>query len=151
MSDAALLYEWRNDPETRRWSFTTDPVDWGDHIRWLTRVINDRQRGLFVCWDRVPLGQVRLDYAPDNSSAEISITVAPDHRGKGVAAQIIYAAVNRCSPTPVIAHIKLDNEASLRAFRSAGFVETSRADGVVTMRTELKRHDKEVIEPPAGP
>lgn len=43
-ADAELLYQWANDPDTRRWSFSTGPIPWGGHVEWLDRVLTDPDR-----------------------------------------------------------------------------------------------------------
>lgn len=119
VSDAELLYAWRNDPETRRQSRTADVVPWDEHIRWLEGVIASPNRLLLVGEDeRGPVGTVRFEV--DEGRAEISVTVGPERRGKGHAVPLIRLA---CSwiRVPIDAFIRRDNVASIRAFERAGF------------------------------
>lgn len=128
--DAGLLFAWANDPETRRQSFTTEPIGWDTHVAWLERVLADPNRDLWigVLDDGTPVGQVRLDYEDDR--AEISYSVAPAHRGKRVSIPMVRAACRR-SNVPVVAEIKAGNEPSLRLCRAAGFVVVEDGDPVV--------------------
>ncbi len=100
--DSLLLWRWRNDPQTRANSRSSDPVSWEEHAKWFKE-----KQNIYVAW--VPVGTVRVD------DGEVSLTVAPEHRGNGYAAPMIRAA------NGVRAWVKADNEPSLRAFRSAGY------------------------------
>lgn len=111
------MWYWANDPDTRRNSFESDPIPWAVHEAWWEK----HQKHLQVGW--LPVGVVRLE------DGEISVNVAPSLRGQGYGTEIIRAAV---LPN-TLARIKETNAPSLRAFKSARFVEISRADGVVEM------------------
>lgn len=127
--DAELLFAWANDPETRRWSFATEPIPWDTHVAWLARVLADDERRLWVAeHEGEPVGQVRLDVAGD--SEVVSISVAPGQRGRGLAVAIIRAACGEARGT-VVAEVKPDNQRSLRAFERAGFRTVEHNDEVV--------------------
>ena len=133
VDDAERLFEWVNDPETRRQSFTSDPVPWDAHVAWLGRVLDDPDRRLFVIVvDGEPVGRVRLDRGDGHEL--LSISVAPSARGRGLAVEAIRAACD-LADAPIVAEVKATNEASLRAFRRAGLEEHADGD-VVTFRRE---------------
>jgi RimJ/RimL family protein N-acetyltransferase len=114
-----VLFAWRNDPDTRRKSISTTPLKWKDHMRWLERVLADPGTELFVAYrDREAVGTARLDFGKD---ARISVTVAPEHRGKGLAVPLIRAACTASRGRRVVAEIRADNSRSIRAFEHAGF------------------------------
>jgi RimJ/RimL family protein N-acetyltransferase len=118
--DAALLLAWRNDPETRAWSRTTDPVTTAEHEAWLARVLKDPDRRLLIARHRhEPVGTVRFDR--DGAGWEASITVAPTVRGRRLAVPILLAAERAVSPATVRACVHRDNGASLALFRRAGY------------------------------
>ena len=122
MADAKLLFVWRNDPETRAASLTTEPLDWDAHLAWLGEVLENSDRRLWVAEEGGPVGQVRLDRHGDVEI--ISVSVAPSARGRGLAARIIAAACAQARGT-VVARVRPDNDRSLRAFAAAGFVRTT--------------------------
>jgi UDP-2,4-diacetamido-2,4,6-trideoxy-beta-L-altropyranose hydrolase len=135
--DADLLYRWGNDPEVRARGFHTGPVPWDTHVRWLAGKLASADADLFVGLDGddAPVGQVRLDRSePDG--AVISVSVARERRGQGLAADLIRAAcrwgAGRRGLCRVHAYIKPDNTASLRAFARAGF----RVAGVAQVGTQ---------------
>lgn len=122
--DAALLFAWANDPETRRQSFTTEPIAWETHVAWLERRLADSL--ILIFENPEPVGVVRIQ------DGVISITVAPEHRGKGYATPMIREAAQ----PGTIAEVKPDNVASLRAFAAAGFVEISRTPELLMLRLQ---------------
>ncbi|MEK7556421.1 MAG: GNAT family N-acetyltransferase, partial [Patescibacteria group bacterium] len=96
LTDARLLLDWRNDPETRGQSVNTDEVAWADHWAWLERALENPYRSLWIAeQDLVPVGTVRFDFDPaeDPERWELSWTVAPEVRGRGVGALIVETAV----------------------------------------------------------
>ena len=135
--DAALLFEWANDPETRAGSHTTDPIPWETHVAWLDRVIADPDRQLYIgVEDGRPVGQVRLDR--DGGKHVISTTVAPDARGRGLSEPMMAAAIETAEGL-VVAEIKPDNVRSVRMCAAVGFVEVDRTDSRVLMVSPGRR------------
>lgn len=131
IDDAALLFGWANDPETRAGSHSTEPIPWETHVAWLERVIADPDRRLWLgVVDGVPVGQVRLDR--DDGHEVISTTVAPDARGRGYSEPMMQLACEQAHED-VLAEIRTDNIRSLRMCAAIGFVVTSETDGLVTM------------------
>lgn len=134
-ADSALLLAWRNDSQTRAWSRTTDPVTPAEHETWLTRVLADPDRRLLVAeldgefdseFDGRPVGTVRFDR--DGGAWEVSITVAPDARGRRLAVPILLAAEQSLGPATVRATVHRDNAASLALFERAGYRPESGGD-----------------------
>lgn len=134
LDDAERLYAWRVDPETARQSVAPPPVSLDDHRRWLDGVLRDRDVSLFVAHDverGVDVGSVRLDRRP-GGDIELSITVAPDHRGRGYSHHLIARALDAAGRVRVVARVKPTNVRSVRAFRALGFDgDSGAADGVV--------------------
>jgi RimJ/RimL family protein N-acetyltransferase len=134
-ADADRLLEWRNDAETRAASRSSDPVDPGEHARWLAATLADAGRVLLIVEaEGAPAGTLRFDVA--GAAAEISVTVAPERRGGGVAAQairegseLVLAAWPRLERIDAV--IRQDNPASIAAFERAGFRQTGPADGAL--------------------
>lgn len=118
LDDAPALFEWRNDYETRSASINTDEVPWPDHIAWLTRSLQSRERKIYIAeQDGAPVGTIRLDTSDDG--VELSWTVAPRARGRGMAKEMIRRAIGIAGPCK--AAIKAENIASQKAAASAGF------------------------------
>lgn len=132
--DASLLFEWANDAETRRMSFSTDPIPWDTHVAWLAKKVADPTCRFFVgVEDGAPVGFVRFDAKADDT-AIISLAVAPSQRGNRLATPLIEAGLAAMPDVIAIveAEIKHENARSMRAFERAGFVEQERrADRVL--------------------
>lgn len=133
MEDAEMLLLWRNDEETRRQSFNTDVVPLENHIKWLTAVLANPARLLFVAEvDGIPSGTIRADKDADGSS-ELSWTVAPEMRGRGIGKVMLIAACELL-PGDLTAQVKTENAASMNIAESVGFVLEKEEDGVLHYR-----------------
>jgi RimJ/RimL family protein N-acetyltransferase len=132
-ADSATLLQWRNDARTREWARTTLASAQSEHEDWLTRLLADPSRLLFVLQrERQDVASVRLDLSDvsddsgDARQAEISITVAPEVRGQGVGSQALaataaYAADSLPRVRHILAVVNRGNEASVRLFTKAGY------------------------------
>ncbi|MDF2562789.1 MAG: family N-acetyltransferase [Microbacterium sp.] len=129
--DAGRLYRWRNDPVVRRQSRSTGPVSWAEHVAWLRASLIRPDRRLYIATWRSPVGTVRFDaLAP--GEWEISVTVAPGERGRGLGSQMIDRALTAIASEGrlVKAELRDTNDASRSLFRRSGFVpEDSRLQG----------------------
>lgn len=143
MDDAQLLYDWRNHPSTRAMMFDSEPFTFEQHMEWLGRALGDTKVFLWVAeLDGEPVGTVRLDRVA-HAVVEVSITTAPDKRGLGYGTRVLQHLLSGIGQNvlmqyvkAVVALIKPDNAASLKAFANAGFVEHSRNDKEVLMVVE---------------
>lgn len=123
--DADLLRHWRNDPVTRAWSRNPAPVSEADHLTWLRESLDSPDRLLLIVESpECPLGTTRFDRG--ESGWEVSITVAPEHRGRGLSQQILAlgeAELRARHPVGVLlACVHRDNQASVTLFRNAGYL-----------------------------
>ena len=141
MDDADELLAWANDPLTRSNSFNPGPIDLADHVTWLRGVVADAQSMLLIGeYDGGTIGQVRFDH--DGGTIVVSVGLAPAARGQSLGAPLIVAGVRvaqrRWPGTAIVARIKVDNTASVRAFRVGGFSDAGvvAEPGVVEMRYE---------------
>ena len=124
MADAGLLLRWRNDPATRAASVNPAEVGRQEHLAWLEASLRSPTRTLLVAeLDGAPVGTVRIDRGAET---ELSWTVAPGHRGKGLGKAMVQAAVPEGD---VVARIARDNAASQAIALAAGF--TLEEDGAL--------------------
>lgn len=128
MDDARFLFGVRNDEVTRANSLDPSHVEWDAHLKWLTSVLKNPARVLLIAADEATkqlCGQVRFDILNDGE-AEISISVAPQARGRGYGRHMISAGLDyfrKEHNTPrIIALIKPSNEASKKIFEKNSFV-----------------------------
>ncbi len=124
-ADSEILWKWANDPEVRAHSFSPIPISWDEHVRWFEAKQAEPSCQHFIILDssRNPAGQIRFDREGD--SAEISVSLGKANRGLGLSAAAIELASRRffeaATASSIIAYVKPENHASLRAFERAGF------------------------------
>ena len=134
-----MIWEWANDPVARSVSFSSDPIAWESHSRWFAAKLMDPCCLFFIVLNPsdIPIGQIRFEVV--ENEAVISISLAPDQRGKGYGSGIIqFASQNVFASTNVEAihaYIKPGNQSSIRAFTRAGFSDS----GSVEIRGNLAR------------
>jgi RimJ/RimL family protein N-acetyltransferase len=121
-ADVALAFAWANDPETRQNSFSSDSIPFETHRKWFQSKLQDEACSFYVIEKHLtPIGVVRLDQGEETI---VSITLAPEARGKGYGATALRLSLSeywRNHDDPVFAYIKANNARSLRAFVRAGF------------------------------
>ncbi len=137
--DAELLLRWRNEPFTVAASLTPRTVDRDEHLAWLANVLNDPLRQLFIVEDaRNPVGMARADV--HDGTCELSWSVDSDHRGKGLAKEIVAALIAGVSG-PLTARIRVDNLASIRVATQAGLKLIRESDGVFVFERKAGNRD----------
>ncbi|KRF27202.1 bifunctional UDP-2,4-diacetamido-2,4,6-trideoxy-beta-L-altropyranose hydrolase/GNAT family N-acetyltransferase [Phycicoccus sp. Soil802] len=147
-ADAELLWHWRNDPATRENSRSHEPVPLESHLAWLEASLARADRHLLV--GEVagrPVGTVRWDREA-TGEWEVSITVAPDSRGRGVAGGLLAAGEvwlsheatredpaapsggpgDRAGVAAYLAAVHTANAASRRLFLGSGYLPDRPAD-----------------------
>lgn len=111
--DARRLFDWRNDESTRNMSKNKGLIPWEDHMGWLDRRLKMDQPNLFVFEvDGQPVATFRID------GRDLSYTVAPEHRSRGVAKLMLNEVRSRFGS--LRAHVFSDNVPSIKVAQSAG-------------------------------
>jgi len=128
IQDADMLLGWRNNPETKIASHSTSEVVKEEHIAWLTKTLNNANQKLLIAEeDGTPVGTVRADLS--EGVWELSWTVAPNARGRGVAKRMVALLAHTISD-PVRAEVKAGNVASARIAEYAGMAFHREVEGV---------------------
>jgi len=126
--DCRRIWEWRNEPATRESSFDDQIIPYEDHESWFLSKMQDPGIRIFIAMneENLDIGYVRFNISA--ADAEISISVDKDQRGQGIGSATIQGASDQIlssdAANRVIAYVKDDNPASLKAFRRAGFSTT---------------------------
>lgn len=131
LDDCRTLFDWRNDPVTVAMSLVSEPVPWENHVAWFEGSLSNPKRHLLVGeFEDHLVGTIRFDLVDD--TAEISITVSPDQRGKGMGASLLGAADEwartELGLNHIIARIKENNPASIAIFKKSGYEITETGD-----------------------
>ena len=133
-ADAELLLAWRNDPRTRQSSRSSEVIPLAEHLAWLRGVLASPDRLLFVAeLDGEAVGTVRFDRFDEPGFWEVSITLAPPSRGRGLSGAVLAegerALTERFDVQAVLAAVHEDNAASAALFAKAGYAEAAPAVG----------------------
>jgi RimJ/RimL family protein N-acetyltransferase len=133
IGDADMLMRWRNDPLTIANFRTNRAVSLIEHEHWLRNRLNNSDKGTFIAVDideedddaePTNLGTVQLDKMENKENGyEVSVTVAPEQRGKGLGGQILKLVCDDYPESTLYTEVKYDNTASMKSFGAAGFVQ----------------------------
>lgn len=140
-ADARQVLEWRNDPLTLKMSFHQEP-------KGAESFFHEFSTAYFALPDLPPLfvrdsservaflrfRPVRHPQDPTRRCCEISINVAPQHRGKGIAKEALIAVkewVHGQGYDDILAEVKEENVVSHQLFLSAGYDEIGKQQKVV--------------------
>ncbi|ALD21135.1 UDP-2,4-diacetamido-2,4,6-trideoxy-beta-L-altropyranose hydrolase [Hymenobacter sp. DG25A] len=133
-ADSAQLLAWTNDPTVRQFSFNSNPVSPSEHEQWLTARLGYPQHLLLIAEDKdskQPIGLIR--FSLEGEDATLSYLLDAAYRGQGLAPQLLVEGTRRVlqerpALRRVLGHVQQRNEASIRAFRRAGFQLLSEAN-----------------------
>lgn len=126
-SDMLTYFHWTNDASVRENSYQSKSIALEDHAHWFNNKITDDNCQMLIFEDHVkqPIGQVRIQKG-EGKTAIIGISTDNLQRGKGYASPMIATATDLfLKENPefcVSAYIKLENQASAKAFEKAGYV-----------------------------
>lgn len=127
--DAELLFAWTNEEETRKNSFSKEPVLWENHIQWFDKKLADKNCLFFVLTDgEKECGTVRLDR--EGNCGIISYSIDKNRRGQGLGRRILSLAEEKAREiglTVLQGSVKPENKASAKCFAANGF-EIKKAD-----------------------
>jgi RimJ/RimL family protein N-acetyltransferase len=140
LADADRLFSWRNDPVTCANSRSTAAVPREDHDRWMKfNVLMGQPEHAVIIAEALGdcVGVVRFDAAKDDlMTYEVSITVAPTHRGMGLAWPMLTGACGFFADFAINAEVRHDNTVSRKVFERCGFEEIGREGGFLQFRKE---------------
>jgi UDP-2,4-diacetamido-2,4,6-trideoxy-beta-L-altropyranose hydrolase len=143
--DRELIWQWANDEETRKASYSQAYITWDEHIRWFDAVQRQKNHRFYIAnnGSKKPVGQIR--FAHDGNDAIVSFSVAPESRRRSYAKEILITAAkklfNETNIEQISAYVKSENMLSLRVFQKAGFrpLENVAFCGVKSCKMILRR------------
>lgn len=139
LKDSLDILRWRNDTLTRSMSRNEDLIDVNSHTIWYSGLLKDSDRLLLIgVVLEQSIGMVRFDRLHAQRSWEVSITLAPEHRGKGLGRKLLKAALLFFSfkhpNAELVAEIKPCNATSRKLFEACGFNYHSSEEHVYRFR-----------------
>lgn len=135
-SDCRFVWRLRNEKTARQFAFNTAYIPYKRHIGWFRKKLKDNSSYIFIVLNnKRRIGEVRLDSDKKNS-AEIGIHMLKKERGRGLGSAALKAAsshaLRKMRLKKIVAHIKKDNIASVKAFENAEFTNT----GIVRVKRQ---------------
>ena len=121
-ADCRLLFDWANDPEVRKNSFSTEPIPYEIHVSWFQRKLEDSACMMFIYMvGSEPAGQVRVEL--ENGAGLISYSIAKEFRGKGYGKKMLLEIEEKLVGQVEVlnAQVKTDNKASQFVFERLGY------------------------------
>ncbi len=129
LEDACRLLNWRNESGTRSSSHQQDKISLDEHKRWLQKILSNSARKLFIAEEfDDAIGTLRADLM--DGVFELSWTIAPHCRGKGLAKRMVALLAQQISE-PIRAEVKRENVASARIAEYVGMVFVREVEGVL--------------------
>ncbi|MDE6312071.1 MAG: GNAT family N-acetyltransferase [Lachnospiraceae bacterium] len=123
--DCDLFFQWANDKECRKNSFSTEPIAYESHCQWFQKKLQSKTSELFLLEEEKPVGMLRLDY--EDQQVKISYSIAAEQRGRGYGKKLLelaetFVKENR-QETYLVAEVKKENMVSRHLFLLMGYVE----------------------------
>ena len=139
--DSKQLWQWQNESAVREGAFQSKEISWPEHQIWFQRAMANRLVDIWIAETRAgesepaetrrPIGPVRLNFDSMGTQATISLSIAPEFRGRGWGTAVIEAACRRAFHSDdiqeIVAWIKSENRSSLAAFDRAGFIKENKS------------------------
>lgn len=126
-TDMKLLFDWRNNELVRKNSFSMEPVEWEEHVKWFNATLVNSSVLFFImmCKEQ-EVGQIRIDLELDNT-AIINYSIAEKYRGLGYGKQILHLAETELyerfkNKYMLKALVKENNISSQVAFERLGYI-----------------------------
>ncbi|MCP3924031.1 MAG: GNAT family N-acetyltransferase [Desulfobacterales bacterium] len=141
IENADMILEWRNDIESRRASTIPDIISREDHIEWLEKSLQMENRKIFIAVEEdTPVGVVRADFL--DGEHELSWTVSPDFRDRGLGKKIVSLLVTSLS-LPVSAKVNKNNKASIKIAEYAGMKKKSKNGDMNLYRRDVHTRESD--------
>ena len=126
--DCNLVFDLSNDPIVRANSFSTERIEYADHVQWYKKMLNDSDVLFFLVFDNADfVGQIRFKRESwQDEKCVISLSISEKFRGKGIAGCFLVLGIQELNKSwheikEVTAEVKKGNVASAKLFESAGF------------------------------
>ncbi|MDJ1491718.1 UDP-2,4-diacetamido-2,4,6-trideoxy-beta-L-altropyranose hydrolase [Cytophagaceae bacterium DM2B3-1] len=124
-NDLLLFFQWANDPEIRKYSYNSNPIELEVHKKWFqNKLLNSNSIMYVVSTSHEPIAQIRFEV--DKEEAIISYLIDNKYRGKGLGVTVLLLGIQAVKATHqtvarIIGYVIKENIASCKAFERAGF------------------------------
>ncbi|MFT6359121.1 MAG: UDP-2,4-diacetamido-2,4,6-trideoxy-beta-L-altropyranose hydrolase [Saprospiraceae bacterium] len=124
IGDMMTFFNWVNDTQTRKQSFSQKTISLKEHKEWFSNKIFSAQCYLYILeFKGIPVGQIRFDL---EEQTVLSYSVASKFRGRGFGTYLLEKGIERIQKDseltqPIIGYVKKENIASNKTFTRLGF------------------------------
>ena len=126
MEDIDLLFEWSNESECRKNSFSSEQIEYSEHKKWFLNKMNDENCKIYLyALNNDKIGQVRLEL--QGSTGLIGYSIKREYRGKGHGCKILSLLESKLENTDgtkikyLIGKVKIENQASQKVFEKLNY------------------------------
>lgn len=144
-NDILQVYNWSNDTLVRQNSYNSDSIKLEAHKAWYLQKVKDKNTLFLIALvNKKPAGIVR--YEIDKEHAVIGILVSKAFRGQKLATDFLISSAEQYFNTfnvPVLAYIKKENIASVKAFKKARYTyfKDEIVNGSISFVYKLEKKD----------
>lgn len=146
--DLPLTLSWRNQDEIRKWFLNTAIIHADVHHAWFERYQELDNDFVFLIlakdMNRAPVGQVsiyNIDWNAKTAEFGRLMIGEPRAKGKGIAKEATRTLLDHffgpLSLNEIRLEVKENNEAAIAIYRSIGFYESTRENGLVMMSVRV--------------
>ena len=147
-TDLPLTLSWRNQDDIRKWFLNTDVILKENHVAWFERYRQLDHDLVFIILakdlDNIPVGQISLydiDWSAKTAEFGRLMIGEPLAKGKGYAKDatryLLECGIHSLGLKKISLEVKDDNEIAVAIYRTVGFTEISRKNGLVVMSIQV--------------
>jgi len=115
------IWEWRNDPISRKFSKNTKIISFSTHEIWFNKIISSKKHKLYIFTaENEYVSVIRLDQI-NGKVYEININTNPEFRGFGLSGDALMHVINENSDKVIKAFIHKSNSKSINLFKKLEF------------------------------
>lgn len=123
-ADVNLIFEWANEEECRRNSFSSEKIKYQDHVQWFKDALERKDLYLYILMvEQRPVGLIRFQIKEED--AIVSCSIDRNERGKGYGSKIFEAGeamiAGRIKVKRLVSEVKKENIASQKALEKCGY------------------------------
>tara|TARA_B100000579_G_C22791762_1_gene834891 strand:- start:789 stop:1262 length:474 start_codon:yes stop_codon:yes gene_type:complete len=122
------VFKWRNDISTRRMSKNKVEINWDEHSKWFEESMMNSNKLIYIgVVKNKSIGIIRFEKTyEDNFIYKVSITIAPESRGKGYGKELLKQGINQLfkddpNTKGIIGEVKKENIKSNSLFNKFNF------------------------------
>lgn len=123
-----IIWEWRNDPITRKMSINNKKISWEEHSVWFKKKLLDKNSKVYIGEEEgVAFGFLRFDNCEYKKlTYKVSINLCPSFRGRGLGKTLLSGGIKKLIADEknckfILASVKKDNVKSIKLFESLDF------------------------------